>query len=330
MNRIYFFFIALCWVVSANAQGGMSLDLKATIPLPGVEGRLDHCALDPATERGFFAALGNGTLEIVDLGGGKRLHAITGLKEPQGVLYLAGFNLLVVANGGDGTCRFYDGTSYAERGRVSGLDDADNMRFDAKVKKIYVGYGSGALAIIDPATLKQVGNIPLPGHPESFQLEEGSPRIFVNIPQAKQIAVLDRDAGKIIATWPLTDVLANFPMALDQKQHRLFVACRRPARLLAYDTQSGQRVADADMSGDSDDLFFDPATNGLIASCGEGFIDLFHFDLPATITRTAQLPTAGGARTGLFIAKQRSFSLTVPHRGSQGAEIRIYKLPPAP
>ena len=318
-------FLAALWLVCPlSAEESPPLALKTSIPLPNVEGRFDHAAVDPVTHRLFFAALGNNTLEIVDVSAGKRLHTITGLKKPTGVLFLTDLNLLVVANGDDGTCRFYDGTSYAERGRTTGLDDADNLRFDAKAKRVYVGYGDGALGVIDPVTIRLTSSISLTNHPESFQLEDDGPRIFVNVPDAKQIAVVDRAAGKVVATWPLEDVRANFPMTLDEKHHRLFVGCRQPARLLAFDTQSGKRVAETAMSGDVDDLFFDGSTNRLLASCGEGFIDVFRFDPPSALTRTQQLHTAVGARTGILSEKYRWFCLAVPHRAAQGAELRVY------
>src|SRR5258708_2715574 len=178
---------------------------------------MDPAAVGAGPRRVFFAALENNTLEVAEFTAGKRLHTITGLKKPTGVLFLAGLSLIVVANGDDGTCRFYDGTSYAERGRVTGLDDADNMRFDAKTNRIYIGYGEGALGAIDPATMKLTGQIALAGHPESFQMENDGQRIFVNVPDAKQIAVANRNTGKTTALWPLPDVRANFPMALDEK-----------------------------------------------------------------------------------------------------------------
>jgi hypothetical protein len=321
------FFVVVFWLTCPLfAEESPPLAPRTSIPLPNVEGRLDHAAADPATQRLFFAALGNDTLEIVDVSAGKRLHTITGLRRPTGALFLAELNLLVVANGEDGTCRFYDGTSYAERGRIAGLDDADNLRFDPKAERVYVGYGDGALGIIDPVTMRLMGSIPLKNHPESFQLEDDGPRIFVNVPDAKQIAVVDRAAGKVVATWMLEDVSANFPMALDEKQHRLFVGCRRPARLLAFDTQSGKRVAETPIGGDVDDLFLDVATNRLLASCGEGYIDVFRFEPSSGLTRTHRFHTAAGARTGILNWKYRWFCLAVPRRAGQGAELRVYTL----
>lgn len=319
----------LClWPAVSHAEAPQPV---LTIPLPGVEGRFDHAAVDPKTHRVFFAALGNNTLEVVDVAAGKRVHTIKGLRKPTGVLFLAGMNVIVVAGGDDGTCRFYDGTTYAERGRITGLEDADNLRFDPRAGRIYLGYGEGALAVIDPDAMKLVASIRLPRHPEAFQLEENGPRIFVNVPGAKQIVVVDRIASEVVAAWPVADASENFPMALAEKQGRLFVACRQPARLLAFDTASGKRVAQAEMSGDADDLFFDAATSELVASCGEGFVDVFHVAAaPDSLTRLYRVASAAGARTANFSVALGGLSVAVPHRGGQGAEIRFYKLPPTP
>src|SRR6476620_9808310 len=188
MKQTLGFLVVLWLVCPLFAEEPPPLALKISIPLLNVEGRFDHAAADPETHRLFFVALGNNTLEVVDLVAGKRLHTITGLKKPTGVLFLVDENLLVVANGDDGTCRFYDGTNYKEKGRVGEVDDADNLRFDAKTKQIYLGYGEGALGVIDPATMKLVKSIALPKHPESFQLEHDGSRIFVNLPDSKNIA----------------------------------------------------------------------------------------------------------------------------------------------
>ena len=314
---------AVLGVALLHAEEAAPLALKSAIALPGVEGRFDHAAFDAATHRLFFAALGNNTVEVVDIAAGRRRHSIAGLKTPTGVLFLAEENVLVVACGGDGTCRFFDGTSYAEKGRVTGVDDADNLRFDAQASRIYLGYSGGALGVIDPVAMKLTASIALARHPESFQLEENGPRIFVNVPEAKHIAVVDRAAGKVVATWPVGEFRANFPMALDEAQHRVFIGCRAPSRLLAFDTQSGQRVADAPLSGDIDDVFFDAASSRLFASCGEGFTDVFHFTAPATLTRMHRLTSAAGARTAYF-TPQSGFCLAVPHRGAQGAEVRVF------
>ena len=173
--------------------------------------------------------------------------------------------------------------------------------------------------------MKLIRSIPLAKHPESFQLEQNGPRIFVNVPDAKQIAVVDRVAGKVVATWPVDDFHANFPMALAEAQHRLFIGCRAPARLLTYDTETGRRITDTVLSADIDDLFFDTTSSRLLASCGEGFVDVFRFAAPDHIERTHRLPSAIGARTAFYIPLL-GLCLAVPHRGAQDAEIRVLDL----
>lgn len=325
MKRIFKFLVAFCLASPLHADDRGALTLKSTIALPGVEGRFDHAAVDVATHRLFFAALGNNTLEVVDINAGKRLHSIVGLKKPTGVLFLANENLLIVANGDDGTCRFYNGTSYAERGRVTGVDDADNLRLDAKTKRVYLGYGEGALGVIDPAAMKLNASIALSKHPEAFQLEENGPRIFVNVPDSKQIVVVDREQRPVVATWPLEKWQANFPMALDKASDQLFVGCRKPARLVIFDTKRGAPVADLEISGDTDDLFFDAKRERLYASCGEGFLDVIQRRDGDRYERVSRIVTRAGARTCFFSPELDRLFLAVPERNGQHAELRVYQ-----
>jgi DNA-binding beta-propeller fold protein YncE len=202
-------------------------------------------------------------------------------------------------------------------------DDADNVRYDASAKRLYVGYGSGALAAIDPAGATLAGTVKLAAHPESFQLEHDGTRIFVNVPNARHIAIVDRSSMKVTATWPVSSARANYPMALDEAGHRLFIGCRQPAKVLVYDTATGKETGQADIVGDTDDMFFDAQRKRLYVAGGEGFIDVLDASssTPARLARTA---TAAGARTGLWSQQQGRFYLAVPHRGSQRAEIRVF------
>jgi DNA-binding beta-propeller fold protein YncE len=313
--------IALC----AGARESNTLKLIKTIPLPGVKGRFDHFAMDAKNQRLFVAALGNDTLEVLDVAAGKHLKSITGLHQPTGVVYLPDATQIGVANGGDGTFKLFNGVSYELVKSIGSLDDADNARFDAKTKLIYAGYDDGAVAIIDSETMKQTGGIKLVAHPESFQLEKNGNRIFVNVPDAKQIAVIDREKQTVSATWPMREFQANFPMALDEANHRLFVGCRKPARLVVFDTTNGKPVTDLAISGDTDDVFYDAALKRLYVSCGEGYVDVVdqrdadHYELRERIS------TRAGARTSFFSAELNEFYLAVPQRGNQSAEIRVFQ-----
>jgi len=198
------------------------------------------------------------------------------------------------------------------------------VRYDASTAQLYVGYGDGALGIVDARDGKLVGKVKLAGHPESFQLETAGARVFVNVPNAKQIAVVDRLTRRVVTIWALPEARANFPMDLDEADHRLFVGLRRPAQLRVFDTESGKVVASLDCAGDADDLFYDRERKQIYLSGGEGFVDVFaQRDADHYALRT-RLPTAVGARASLLVPPMRRLYLAVPRRGAQGAEIRAY------
>ena len=320
--------VALCFtrIATVAAQSAAPLKLKQTLPLSGVEGRIDHFAFDPAGERLFVCALGNNTVEVLDLRKGERVHSITGLGEPQGVGYAPELNRLFVANDKGGVCKIYDGKSFQAVGELRFEDDADNVRYDETRKKIYVGFGNGGIAVVNAPDGKQIGSIKLSAHPEAFQLEKKGSRIFVNIPNSRHVAVVDRDKGKLVARWKTNLAFANFPMALDEADHRLFVGCRLPSRLVVLNTDSGDVVAKIDISGDCDDLFYDAKRRRVYAICGAGKIDIIEQADANTYNASAKIDTAKGARTGLFVPERDTLFVAVPHGGSQQAEIRCYQI----
>lgn len=323
-------FSILCLLLLAlqlHAGGTSDLQLIKTVPLPDVRGRIDHFAIDAKGQRLFMAALGNDTVEAIDLPAGKRIHTITGCSEPQGLAFVPAENRLVIANGGSGEVKILDGTSFKTIKVFAGMPDADNVRYDTKENLLYVGYGDGALGIINATNWKRSADIKLAGHPESFQLEQNSNRIFVNVPDAGHVAVIDRLLDRVTATWPLGDFHANFPMALDEANHRLFIGCRRPARLLVLDTTTGKRVADLEISGDTDDLFYNPARKEIYVSCGEGFIDVISQKSADTYSLQQKLATASGARTSFFSPGRSELYLAVRAGLISGkAEVRIFKI----
>jgi DNA-binding beta-propeller fold protein YncE len=189
---------------------------------------------------------------------------------------------------------------------------------------VYVGFGSGGIAAIDPHDGKLIGQVAVAGHPESFQLDNADTRMFVNVPDSGVVAVIDRSAMTATTTFPVSAARACFPMALDEANHRLFIGCRQPAKVVVLDTASGHVVTSFDTVQDADDLFYDAARKRIYVSGGEGFLDVIVESTPNTFTRMARVPTAPGARTSLFVADQNRFYLAVPRRDSQRAEIRVY------
>jgi DNA-binding beta-propeller fold protein YncE len=308
------------------AQEEGVLQLKQTIPLPGVEGRIDHFDVDLGGERLFVCALGNNTVEIIDLNKGERAHTIGGLGAPQGVAFASESNRLLVANDNGGLCNIYDAKSFDQIGQLNFKDDADNARYDIATKRIYVGFGNGGIGVVSAVDGKQVGSIKLTAHPEAFVLEKHGRRMFVNVPNARQVAVVDREKGQVIATWGTVGALGNFPIALDESNHRLFVGCRVPSKLVVLDTESGKAVTNIGISGDPDDVFYDTKRHRIYVICGAGKIDIVEQTGPNGYKAMAKINTARGARTGLFVPERDSLFVAVPHHGSQQAEIRCYQV----
>ena len=284
----------------ASAEPDAALTLERTIPLKGVAGRIDHMAIDLGRKHLFVAELGNNTVDVVDVNSGQIRHRIAGLKEPQGVAYVGAADLVAVANAGDGSVRLFRGDDFTFVATIALGDDADNIRIDPRTGRLVVGYGSGGLAIIDPTSRSVVADIKLAAHPEGFQIDPRSQKAFVNVPDARQIAVVDLQARQQVTTWTVPEARANFPMAFDGAGERLAVVFRKPARLVLLETATGAVVSNRLTCGDADDVFFDAKRHRLYVSCGDGVIDVF--DDSSTGDRVLdRIKTSSGARTSLFV-----------------------------
>ena len=315
--------LMLALMVLSGPAAAEGLTLEAKIPLGGVKGRIDHMAADPVRRRLFVAELGNDSLAIVDLAAGRLLQRVDGLAEPQGVAYDAARDTVFVANGGDGSLRLLVGEALAPVGRIDVGRDADNVRLDASAGWLYVGYGGGALAVIDPRSRARLADIALPRHPESFQIDPVRGRIYVNLPGAGAIAVLDRVTGKSLAAWHPPGLDGNFPMALDPAAAQVVVAFRRPARLVAFAAADGTIAAGRAVCGDADDLFLDERRRRFYVSCGEGFIDVFAAG--DDTAKLAHVATTRGARTSLFVPELDRLYLAVPAGTDDPAAIWVFR-----
>ena len=303
------------------------LRLVQTIPMPGVEGRIDHLAIDVAARRLFVCALGNGTVEVVDLEKSQRIQSLPGFEEPQGIVFMPKTKTVVVASGGDGRLSFLEGAPLKVTKALPLGEDADNVRYDPEHERIYVGYGGGALAIVDALKRERLGEVALEAHPESFQ-RESSGRIFVNEARRARVAVVDVDKKAVTSRWGLDGASANYPMALDEARHRLFVATRQPPRLIVMDTGMGKIVASLETEADADDVFFDASRRRVYVVGGGGSVVVYDQTDPDHYAERARIRTADGARTGLFSPDQGRLYVAVPHRANPIAEIRVFATEP--
>jgi hypothetical protein len=323
-------FFALMTLLSAAAPAAEPgpLVLESTILLPDVGGRIDHMAIDRGRQHLIVAALGNDTVEVVDLATGKPGRRIDGLKEPQGVAYADKADVIFVAGAGDGSVRIFRAEDLKPLGRIDLKKDADNIRIDARNNNIVVGYGDGGLAIIDPVARNVIGTIALQGHPEGFQIEPMTGRAFVNVPDAKQVAVVDLNTRRQIATWKVPGASSNFPMAIDSAKGVLAAVFRSPPRLVLLDTKTGAVAANLPACGDADDVFFDARRERIYVSCGAGEIAVFQRE-GGTYRALASVSTTSGARTSLFVPELDRLFLAV-RAGLLGSAASIQIFRPTP
>lgn len=315
-------------VAQAPSHEILPLQLEEQIPVPGVAGRLDHFTADVKRKRLFVSALGNNTVEVIDVFAGRVIHSIQGLAQPQGPLYVGDVDKLYIANAEDGKVRVYDGATYTLRKTIDFGEDPDNMRYDAATKRIFVGFGEddGGIATIDPVTDERVGMVyKTGGHPESFQVEASGNHIYANVPDAGNVVeAIDRKTGAI-TKWPLKELKGNYAMALDEQDHRLFTITRKTPMLVVLNTETGTEVERLPAAGECDDVFFDAARNRIYVVGAEGFISVFQRNGPDRYTQLANVTSSVGVRTGFFFAQRDRFYVGVPAKGNEPAQIWTYE-----
>jgi sugar lactone lactonase YvrE len=317
---------AVAWSGTAVAQSAAPLRLETRIPLGKVAGRIDHLAVDLKRNRIFVAELGNNSLGVVDLRKREVVQTLWGLKEPQGVGYDPDQDQIYVADAGDGAVSIFQGSDLSRVGRIDLSEDADNIRVDPKARQVLVGYSNG-LAILDAVSGRRIADVRLPGHPESFQLDPAGKLVFINVPEAHQIAVVDRTLGQQTETWKVPGAEANFPMALDSTNGVLLSVFRKPPELAILQLSDGQVQTRLPTCSDADDVFIDAKRQRVYVICGEGFVEVFEKQ-QQSYRSVARFPTVEGARTGLFVPELDR--LFVAARESGNAPAALWVLAPSP
>ena len=318
--------IILCLTSIAVGQQAGPLVIAQTISVPNVQGGFNHMSVDAARQRLFVAAPTNKTLEVIDLYSGKPLPGLEGEK-PAAALYAPEFDQLYVTRGQG--VSIYDGKTLKLLATIDLQTSLDELHYDPRAKELYVGCmgpNKTGIAVIQIPEGRLLAKIALPGKLQGFAVELNGDRIFANLPEQTQVAVLDRRKRIVLESWPLQNVQGIAPIALDEARHRLFVGVRHPAELAVLDSYSGKQIAAIGINGDTDDLFYDSGNRRLYISCGEGFVDVIQQDNANQYRSLAQIATTPGSRTSGFSAQLNKFFLGVPKRADQPAVIQVFNV----
>jgi hypothetical protein len=308
-------------VPALGATALQPLAVETRIPLGEVKGRIDHLAINPGANRLAVAELGQGAVGLVDLKAGKILPRIEGLQKPQGVAFVGAD---VVVASGDGWVRRFSTETLRALEQVHLGDDADNVRVRPGSGDVLVGYGSGALAILDPHVEHPLFEIALASHPESFQIGPDGDRVYVNLPGGQRIDVLSLQARRVVASINTGQASANYPMAIDAQNQRLVVVFRAPAEVRAYDLADNHLIGSVSTCDDADDVFVDKRRNRLYVVCGEGAVDVLQPSAEG-YTRIGRIETARGARTGFWSPETDRLYIAAPATRSSGAATLVLK-----
>jgi DNA-binding beta-propeller fold protein YncE len=314
--------------LTASAQHSAPLTLTRTIALKSVAGRFDHFAFDPATNRLFVAATGNHSIEIVNVSDGEVTERITGLGKPHGLAWIDG--KLFVADGTLAALNIYSGSPLKLVASLPLSDDADDMVYDPGTRLLYVGHGGssaavpGRVAVVNAESNTLVANLPTSAHPEALEIDPEGKRIFVNVADSAEIAVIDGATHTIAATWKLTRAKDNVPVAYDADDHALLIGCRTPPRAVSLDSNSGKEISDLPSATGADDLFYEPSSHRAYLISGSGNIDVYQVASDKSLKPIGSVKTGPGAKTGLLVSSIHSLFVAVPADGAATAQVRVY------
>jgi DNA-binding beta-propeller fold protein YncE len=324
---------AMMGVGSAAAQQSQPLTLVQTLLLQGVTGKFDHFAIDLTGKRLFAAATGNHSVEVIDLTTGKVEQSILGLGKPHGLVWDDSTQKLYVADGMLAELLVYKSSPNLQltlAGKLKLSDDADDMIYNQTDHLLFVGHGGSdaanppRIAVVDTDNFHLKADIPVAAHPEALDIDLQSQRIFANIADSSEIALLDGNGKAKTGTWKLANASHNVPLAYDAEDHLLYVACRAPATLLALDGSTGKEMSRIPTGEGADDLFYDPGSRRVYVISGAGEVDVYQADSNSAFHSLGVIQTAAGAKTALFVPSQSRLYVGLPGADGKPAEIRIY------
>jgi len=335
MNKRFFILMTafVLFAVKTRSQETPPLKLIQTLQLPAdVKGNFDHFGVDLKGNRLFATPEGYKAVLVFDLKTGKPIHTIGGIGRPHAVLYREDLDRIYITDGNAGDVKIFDGTTYNLLSSVKLLEDSDSIGYDPVTKYLYVDNGGGdvhetysMLSVLDTTTGKKLADMKIDGDTlEAMTLEKSSPRLYVNNRPKNQVEVVDREKREVVASWPITKCKVNVAMALDEANHRLFVACRS-GQVAVVDTQTGKEVAALQITKGVDDLAYDPAGKRVYAAC-DGDVDVYEQSDADNYKLLGKVSTGPLGRTARLVPELNRYFVAVPQHGTTNAEVLIFEV----
>jgi DNA-binding beta-propeller fold protein YncE len=333
MKKRYSVLVAILVVFAGQAQCQVAAPIKLaqTYELPAeVKGNFDHFGIDLKGGRLFATPEGYHAVVVFDLRTGKLVHKIDGIGKPHAVLYREDLNRIYITDGDAGDLKVFDGTTYKLVSSVKLLEDADSIGYDPTTKYLYIDNGGGdvhqtysMLSVVDTTANQKLADLKIDGETlEAMALEKSTPKMYVNNRAKNEVSVVDREKRELIASWPVTLCKNNVAMALDEANHRLFVACRT-AKIAVLDTQTGKEVTSFPITKGVDDITYDATSKRIYAAC-DGAVDIYEQSAPDSYKLLANVPTSPVARTARLVPELKRYFVAVPQQGTRSAKVLVF------
>jgi DNA-binding beta-propeller fold protein YncE len=316
-----------------RCQDTVPLKLVQTFKLsPQVKGNFDHFGIDLKGGRLFATPEGYHAVVVFDLKTGKLVHKIDGIGKPHAVLYREDVNRIYVTDGDAGDLKIFDGTTYSLVSSVKLLEDADSIGYDPATKYLYIDNGGGdvhqtfsMLSVIDTTAGEKLADLKIDGETlEAMALEKSTSKMYVNNRSKNQVSVVDRQKRELVASWPVTLCKNNVAMALDETNHRLFVACRT-GQIAVLDTQTGKEVTSFPITKGVDDITYDAANKRVYAAC-DGAVDIYQQSGPDSYKLVGNISTGPMGRTARLVPELKRYFVAVPQHGTTSAEVLVFEV----
>jgi DNA-binding beta-propeller fold protein YncE len=301
-----------------------------TTRMVGVQNHFDHLTPDLKNNRLFVVPEDNKTIEVYDIRTGKFVHSIKGIGVGHSVVYRADIDRIFVTDGSDGDLKIFNGTTYELLKTVKLLADSDATGYDPVTHYLYIADGGldaklnyTFLEIVNTDTGEKVGQIKIDSNRlEAMVVEKSGSRLFLNMTEKNSIGVIDRKKQAVAAVWPLT-CKVNASVAMDEKNHRLFAACR-DGNMNVLDSDTGKVLQNLPISTGVDDMVFDPASQRVYVATGEGFVNVYKENDPDHYQAIGKIPTGPLGKTGLLVPALKEYFVAVPPHGATCAEVLVF------
>lgn len=318
---------------TAAFSHAQSVKLVKELPLPGYTGDFDHIAVDRDRGRVLVAAEDHATVEVYDLKTLAHLKTVTGFGAPHAFLVRPGASNIIITDSGKQLSALRNADTLAVQKKIVLTEGADSAKYDKVNNVFYVVTGgkdvdmkTANLDAVNPDTGAKIGEITFPdNHVEAFDIDPTSNKLYINLTQTNKLAVVDRKAMKVLATWPVPQAQQNAMVALDPQQHRLYVVCRAPGMVVVLDSNDGHLIGTQTAPLRADDVMYDAPAHRLYVPGGEGWMGIYDTSDANHLKLVEKVQTAPGAKTGLLLPdKHRLFLAASPGETKALAKILVY------